>query len=170
MKAFQVGDPALPAGVILIHWTVKPYRCDATPLPTAMKHTYDRRIRFSDTDAAGVTYFANYLSICHEAYEDAVAAAGIELNRFFGDEGIIIPISNARADFLRPLACGAEVEVEVTPQQVKEDTFFIDYELFVLGTERKLAARAKTAHVCLDAVTRKRTPLPERLVEWLKPG
>lgn len=133
-----------------------------------MKHTYSRRIHFSDTDAAGVTYFANYLSICHEAYEEALAAAGIELKQFFGDEGIIIPISNARADFLRPLPCGAQVEVEVNPQQVKEDTFFIDYYIYLLGTTRKPAAQAKTAHVCLDAASRKRTPLPEKLVEWIK--
>jgi len=133
-----------------------------------MKHTYSRRIRFADTDAAGVTYFANYLSICHEAYEDALASAGIELQQFFNDEDVIIPISNARADYLRPLPCGAEIEVEVSPHQVKEDTFFIDYVIFLTGPTRKTAAQVKTAHVCLDAGTRKRRPLPQNLLNWLR--
>jgi 1,4-dihydroxy-2-naphthoyl-CoA hydrolase len=133
-----------------------------------MKHTYFRRIRFADTDAAGVVYFANYLSMCHEAYEDSLEARGIELKRFFSSEGIIIPVSNARIDFLRPMQCGDKIEIEVTPEQVKDDTYFIDYQIFLTTPERKLAGRAKTAHVCLDSATRKRTPLPGRLVEWIE--
>jgi 1,4-dihydroxy-2-naphthoyl-CoA hydrolase len=133
-----------------------------------MKHTYSRRIRFADTDAAGVVYFANYLSICHEAYEDSLEARGIELRRLFSAEDVIIPISNARADYYRPMQCGDKVEVEVTAQQVKEDAFFIDYQIFLTTPERKLAGKAKTAHVCLDAETRARTPLPTRLVEWIQ--
>ncbi len=134
-----------------------------------MKHTYIRKIRFADTDAAGVTYFANYLSICHEAYEDSLDEAGLELHRFFSAESIIIPISNARIDYLRPMQCGDSIEVEVTPQQIKEDTFFVDYQIFFSGTARKVAAKARTAHVCLDAITRRRTPLPEKLIAWLQP-
>ena len=41
-----------------------------------MPFTYERTIHFADTDAAGVVFFANYLRLCHEAYEEALAAAG----------------------------------------------------------------------------------------------
>ena len=42
-----------------------------------MPFVYHRTIRFADTDAAGVVFFPNYLTICHEAYEESLAAAGI---------------------------------------------------------------------------------------------
>ncbi len=45
--------------------------------------TYYRTIHFSDTDAAGVVYFSTLLSICHEAYENSLQVAGIELKTFF---------------------------------------------------------------------------------------
>jgi hypothetical protein len=40
-----------------------------------MPFSYVRTVRLADTDAAGVVYFARTLSICHEAYEAALAAA-----------------------------------------------------------------------------------------------
>lgn len=133
-----------------------------------MSFRFQRRIRFADTDAAGVVYFANYLSICHEAYEEAVAAAGIELAQFFSDEGVIIPVSNARCDYLRPLRCGDLVEVDVRPEYVKEDSFFLEYEMFVSGPARKVAARVRTDHVCINSSTRRRSPLPRAMMEWVK--
>ena len=42
-----------------------------------MPFTYARTVHFPDTDAAGVVFFPNYLSICHEAYEEALAAANV---------------------------------------------------------------------------------------------
>ncbi|MBD2021122.1 1,4-dihydroxy-2-naphthoyl-CoA hydrolase, partial [Leptolyngbya sp. FACHB-36] len=44
-----------------------------------MPFVYSRTVRFSDTDAAGVVYFASALSICHEAYEASLAAVGVDL-------------------------------------------------------------------------------------------
>ncbi|MFS8118916.1 MAG: acyl-CoA thioesterase, partial [Microcoleus sp.] len=44
-----------------------------------MSFSYTRTVRFQDTDAAGVVYFANVLAMCHEAYEASLAASGINL-------------------------------------------------------------------------------------------
>ncbi len=57
-----------------------------------MAFSWVRTIHFGDTDAAGVVYFARYLEFCHEAYEEALAHAGIELAKFFADTGTIIPV------------------------------------------------------------------------------
>ena len=48
-----------------------------------MAFTLRRVIRFQETDAAGVVYFANLLALCHEAYEASLAHAGIALKPFF---------------------------------------------------------------------------------------
>lgn len=44
---------------------------------------YSRKIHFADTDSAGVVYFSNLLSICHEAYEEVLLSLGINLSNFF---------------------------------------------------------------------------------------
>jgi 1,4-dihydroxy-2-naphthoyl-CoA hydrolase len=133
-----------------------------------MAFAYHRTIHFPDTDAAGVVFFANYLSICHEAYEEAVAAAGMDVRTLFADNGVVIPISKSTADYLRPLSCGDKLRVTVRPALLTEDTFAIDYQIVRLGPPEKLAGTVRTWHVCIRSTTRERAPLPPALAAWVR--
>lgn len=136
-----------------------------------MPFTYERVIHFPDTDAAGVVFFANYLSICHEAYEEALADAGITLRTFFAEQAVVVPVSKSSADYLRPLFCGDKVRVTVKPTLLTDNSYSVDYEMVRLGTtSTKLAASVHTAHVCITAQTRERTVLPAKLLAWVKAG
>lgn len=135
-----------------------------------MAFTYERTIHFPDTDAAGVVFFANYLSICHEAYEEALAAAGLPVRTFFADSGVMIPVSKSSADYLRPLFCGDKVQVSVTPVLLNENSFAIEYDIVRLGNSEKLAGHVRTAHVCINSTSRERAALPPALLAWIQAG
>lgn len=132
-----------------------------------MSFVYARTVRFSDTDAAGVVYFANVLSMCHEAYEASLAEVGINLKAFFTQPAIAIPIVHAEVDFFRPMFCGDALQIHVHPQALAETEFAINYQLFVAGGDRALS-QASTKHVCIDPLQRIRQPLPEQVQQWLK--
>lgn len=131
-----------------------------------MSFTYHRTIRFSDTDAAGVVYFANVLSICHEAYEASLAASGINLQSFFNNSAVAIPIIHASVDLLRPMFCGDSIITLLTPQPLDEHKFEIAYQMVAASSENPLA-KAMTRHVCIAPSTRKKIQLPEELAQWL---
>jgi 1,4-dihydroxy-2-naphthoyl-CoA hydrolase len=135
-----------------------------------MPFTYERTIHFADTDAAGVVFFANYLRLCHEAYEEALGAAGINLARFFADTGTVVPIAKSEAEYLRPLAVGDRIRVVVTPRGLSENSFTLAFELTRVGPPAKLAGRARTEHVCIATVTRQRVALPIALAAWVRTG
>lgn len=135
-----------------------------------MPFTYHRTVHFADTDAAGLVYFANFLSLAHEAYEESLAAAGINLKTFFADTGVVVPISRSEADYLRPLSCGDKLRVAVTPEPLSADSFALRYEIFRLGPPEKLAARVRTEHVCTSTAQRARMPLPPALAAWVAAG
>lgn len=140
-----------------------------------MPFAYARTIHFSDTDAAGIVFFARYLSICHEAYEEALAAAGVPLATFFSDHGVIIPIGKSECSYLRPLACGEKIRVEVTPRRLSENSFALEFALWKLpapgaSVGEKRAAVARTEHVCIHSATRERQPLPAALAAWVDAG
>jgi len=135
-----------------------------------MPFAYLRTVHFPDTDAAGVVFFANYLSVCHEAYEEALQASGIELNSFFADTGVVVPVSRSEADYLRPLACGDKLRITVTPKLLSENSFEIRYEVTRLGGGDKLAARVRTEHVCTSKLKKERVPLPSALAAWVRAG
>jgi 1,4-dihydroxy-2-naphthoyl-CoA hydrolase len=131
-----------------------------------MPFDYSRTIHFSDTDAAGVVYFAQILSICHEAYEASLQASGLDLTAFFSRGEIAVPITHTDADFRRPLMCGDDITVRLTPCQTAEASFDIQYE--VLNAAGKCAAIATTRHVCIDTASRQRHPLSPALCQWLQ--
>lgn len=133
-----------------------------------MPFTYTRTVRFQDTDAAGVVYFANVLAMSHEAYEASLAASGVNLRAFFSDREVAFPIIHASVDFYRPLFAGDRLTIQLTPKQVAGDEFEIAYQVFSGEVAGRSAAKALTKHVCIDAVTRTKKPLPEDLRQWMR--
>lgn len=140
-----------------------------------MPFAYARTIRFSDTDAAGIVFFARYLAICHEAYEEALATAGVPLATFFSDHGVIVPIAKSEASYLRPLACGEKIRVEVAPRRLSDNSFALEFSIWKLPATGspagdKRAAVARTEHVCISSATRERQALPAALAAWVDGG
>jgi 1,4-dihydroxy-2-naphthoyl-CoA hydrolase len=133
-----------------------------------MARTYHRTIHFADTDAAGVVYFANFLRICHEAYEESLASSGINLSEFFKGHDVLIPVARSEADYKRPLVCGERIRVDLAPRVLSENSFEIVYEIYKLGDAEKLAARCRTEHVCVSILKRTRQAVPPALADWLR--
>lgn len=134
-----------------------------------MAFAYHRTIHFAETDAAGLVFFARYLMLCHEAYEEAVAAAGLDVARVFSTaDGLMLPITRSHTEYLRPLRAGDKVRITVTPTRLNDHAFSLAFEITRLsGTVEKLAARATTEHVCIAVVTRERSNLPPALAAWI---
>src|SRR5882672_12700556 len=132
-----------------------------------MPFVYERTVRLADTDAAGVVYFARTLSICHEAYEEALAAAGIKLADLLGANGIVVPISRSEAGYKRPLRPGDKLRITVAPSPLTEHSFAIRFEITKLGLPEKLAASVRTEHVCTAPAKRERVALPPALAAWV---
>ncbi len=132
-----------------------------------MPFAYTRNIHFRDTDAAGVVFFANYLALCHEAYEEALAAAGVEIAALFSPDEILVPIAKCSADYLRPLRVGDRVRITVRPEPISENTFALHYEIFRLTSVEKIAARVRTEHTSTSMKLRERVPLPPALAAWV---
>jgi 1,4-dihydroxy-2-naphthoyl-CoA hydrolase len=125
-----------------------------------MSFKFEYTIQFRDTDAAGVVYFANILSICHVAYEASLIESGIDLKKFVNNPEFAVPITHASADFFKPLYCGDRIIIELTPRSIDSCRFEINYQLG--------SATAITKHVVIDPITRKRRELPMMLSNWLE--
>ena len=131
-----------------------------------MAYLYGRTIRFHETDGAGVVYFANGLTLCHEAYEASLAAAGIDLGAFFAARSVAYPIVHASIDFRAPLRCGDRILISLTPRQVDATSFEISYQIALEDSPQRSAVKAQTRHVCIDTTKRSRLDLPPPLVGW----
>jgi 1,4-dihydroxy-2-naphthoyl-CoA hydrolase len=129
-----------------------------------MLFSYSRIIHFADTDAAGVVYFANVLAMCHEAYEVMLQAIGFNLRDFFRNPILAIPIIHGEVDFYKPMFCGDQIEIKLETNLINETEFIINYQIFDQDM-KQLLAKSQTQHVCINPETRKRTKLPEQILE-----
>ena len=121
----------------------------------------------SDTDAAGVVYFAKGLEICHQAYEESLAAAGISLKQMLLEKTLALPIVRAEIDFMRPLFCGDELQVNLTASLISSNEFAIAYHIYYINNLDRALVKAQTKHVCIDPQIKTRTDLPLVIREWL---
>ncbi len=135
-----------------------------------MPFVYHRTVRLADTDAAGVVFFARTFILCHEAYEEALAKAGLDLKHFLGTADLIIPIARSEAEYLRPLYCGDRLKITVAPTQLTPASFALQFEVTRLGPPDKLAARVRTEHVATSLSKRERQPFPPGLAAWIASG
>ncbi len=139
-----------------------------------MSFCYEYMIQFRDTDAAGVVYFSNIISICHVAYEASLIESGIDLRLFVNNSEFAVPITHVSADFFRPLFCGDRVIIELTPRSIDSCKFEVKYQILSSDPQTSnkslILATATTKHVVIDPATSKRkellTPLNNWLADW----
>ncbi len=130
-----------------------------------MSFMYEYIVQFRDTDAAGVVYFANIISMCHVAYEASLIASDIDLKSFVNNSEFAVPITHVSADFFKPLYCGDRIMIELTPQSIDSCGFEIKYR--ILADDDRIFATAITKHIAIDPLIRKRKDLPDILIRWL---
>jgi 1,4-dihydroxy-2-naphthoyl-CoA hydrolase len=133
-----------------------------------MAFSYLRIVHFSDTDGAGVVFFANVLSICHEAYEAALSEAEFNLRDFFSDRGaVIFPIVAAEVKFFRPMFCGDCLAIHLTTRQISSFGFEIDYQIVNTENLKQVLAQAFTKHICLDSKQRTPVSISLEMKSWI---
>lgn len=132
-----------------------------------MTFNYLRRVYLADTDAAGVVYFAKGLEICHEAYEESLAKARIDLKQMINEKQVALPIVHAEIDFLRPVFCGDELQVSLSGSWVNDSEFAIAYQIFSIDNLERVSIAAQTRHVCINPQIGRRMDLPSTMSKWL---
>jgi 1,4-dihydroxy-2-naphthoyl-CoA hydrolase len=132
-----------------------------------MSKKFYRQVFLNETDAAGVIYFANLATICHQIYEQALIDAEINLNNLVQEKAIALPIIHTSSDFFQPIFWGDRLLIQLEKTLINQTEFELTYQIFNSESELKLA-QVKTIHVAINITHRKRTNLPEIILEWLK--
>lgn len=127
---------------------------------------YERRIGMRDADAAGIMFFARFLSLVHEAYEEMLARRGIGFRDQIDKHGIILPIVHVEADYRQPLFVEDNTTICLAITDVKNRSYTVAFQ-FLLDDGR-VAAEGKIIHASVNYATRTAAPLPEPLVQVLK--
>ncbi len=78
-----------------------------------MKHRYEVKIYYEDTDCGGVVYYANYLRYFERARTELLEAGGISLKRLM-EEGRLFVVVEAFMKYISPGKYGDVLVIETS--------------------------------------------------------
>jgi 1,4-dihydroxy-2-naphthoyl-CoA hydrolase len=123
------------------------------------------KVRMHDTDMAGILYFARQFRFAHDALEDFVESEGFDFDKVFHKENFVFVIVHCQADYYAPLHVGDKLDVQVNVENIGTSSFTMSYRIYRGQIE---VGQAKTVHVTLERISRKKIPIPAAFAQLLK--
>jgi acyl-CoA thioester hydrolase len=125
------------------------------------------RVRFAETDAQGVVYYANYFVWFEVARVNFLRSLGFS----YADAekaGIGFVIAEASCRYLAPARFDDLIKIRTRVEEVKNSSFTLSYEVLNAQTSQ-LLAQGRTVQVFVDMKgSRKPIPIPPPLKEALE--
>jgi 1,4-dihydroxy-2-naphthoyl-CoA hydrolase len=118
-------------------------------------------VRFQDVDAGGVLFFGRIYDYCHQAYEEFVAAQGVDRAFYFAGAEYLVPIVHSEADYRIPIRHGERIRVQVLVARVGRASFTLRYR--VLGPDGDTRVEVMTVHAFVKKATMKPIAIPDDL-------
>ena len=100
----------------------------SSPESPASRFTTPVRVRYAETDAAGVVYYGNYLTYFEVVRVELLRALGHPITSI-EEQGVQLPVVEARLKYLRPARLDDLLEVAVSVESVGPASFAFDYEV-----------------------------------------
>ncbi len=121
------------------------------------------KVRFSDSDPAGVLYFPRFLDHFHEVFEDWFdEELRMPYRWLLEDTRVGFPTVHVDCDYRLPFRFGEVMEVELVVSRVGEKSFTCTYRARAVGEDEvRVEARVVTAVVDLDRFAA--LPIPAEL-------
>jgi acyl-CoA thioester hydrolase len=128
-------------------------------------HTTTVRVRYAETDKAGVVYHANYLHWFEVGRTELLRELGAPYALFERDSGLFLTVTEALIRYRQPARYDDVVEIGTWITDLRRVRFRLDHQLRREGSDEVLC----TGHIVLACVRAdgRPTPIPEELAGLL---
>lgn len=122
-----------------------------------------RKIRLYDTDAAGLLFYANQMLMVQDTLEDFFEAADLPVSVILGEKDYIFPVVHLESSYLKPLAAGDTVVLEMTLVTAATTSFSFKYT--IRDHSGDICGETQVTHVVVDKATGSKRAIPEEMRE-----
>jgi len=126
-----------------------------------LKSTWEFKVRFAETDAAGIVYYPNFYKWMDQATQEMFEAIGFPSRKML-DEGKGTPLIEAFCRFRVPLYVGDRIRVESEITEIRNRAFRVTHTFYRGET---LVAEGYEVHAWVEFDNGKLTavPIPDAL-------
>jgi acyl-CoA thioester hydrolase len=119
------------------------------------------KVRYSDTDAQGHLYFANYMVFADEVATSYMSDLGFDWSDP-RDTPCLVFTANINCDYLGECRCGEQLRIEVAYARLGNSSARIDFALFREADDTVLA-RGAISQVFVSRETRRPIAIPDAI-------
>ena len=127
-----------------------------------MRHRFELRVYYEDTDLAGVVYYANYLKFIERARTEFIRDLGIDQTDLKRNDGLVLVVRRLVCEFLMPAHFDDLIHVETRSLTCSGARVELGQDVF-RGSERLFTASVTLA--CMKVAG-----APARLPEAIRSG
>lgn len=91
---------------------------------------YEFKVRWGDTDAAGIVFYPNFYKWMNEATHEFFAQIGLPISALFEEERIGIPLLETHCEFKSPLLCEDVVTVRSVVVEIRNKVFKVSHQFY----------------------------------------
>jgi acyl-CoA thioester hydrolase len=108
--------------------SLEPSHTDLSQRDPAPRFATRLRVRYAETDAAGVVYYGNYLTYFEVARVELLREIGLPITEVEA-RGVLLPVVEAHLKYLRPARLDDLLEISLGVRSVGPASFVCDYEI-----------------------------------------
>ncbi len=135
----------------------------------ALFHHIDLRVRWADTDPAGIVWFGVFLRYFEHAEEELFRAVGRDRTQLLADLQIFMPRTSLQSRFRSPARLGDEIVVGAGVSGLRDRRIEFAFDVRERHTER-LICDASYRVACVDRATFAPRAFPAEVVDLLSPA
>lgn len=128
------------------------------------EHTYQVRIRYSETDQMGYVYYGNYARFYEIGRTEMMRAAGIHYKKM-EEEGIMMPVMSMEAKYVRPAQYDDLITIRTRIQTLDEKQIVFVSQIY--NESEQLLNRGIVKLCFLDKTTHQRINTPSFIFDIL---
>ncbi|HXE56814.1 MAG TPA: thioesterase family protein, partial [Gemmatimonadales bacterium] len=128
----------------------------------------DEYVRWSDVDMAGIIFYGSYVRFFELAETELFRAAGLPYSILFDTFDIYLPRVAVHTEFHHPARLDDHLRVAAYFGRIGTKSITLNFDFLDISAG-KLAAHGHLVLVCTDRKSLQSRPLPEGLVEKLRP-
>ena len=100
----------------------------------AWGHRFDIRVRFGDTDAAGIVYYANYLRYFEAGRAEMMREAGLPYAEVIDAENVVMPVVDTWVRYLAPARYDDLITVESWVHELRAASILVGSHIWRADT------------------------------------
>lgn len=125
------------------------------------------RVRYGETDQMGFLYYGNYALYYEVGRVESIRQLGLSYKALEA-LGVHMPVVSLEAQYLRPALYDDLITVQTTINELPVESS-IQFHTELFNENNKLLNKAVTTLVFYDPIAKRKTTMPEALLQLLQP-